>query len=175
MSGASGLDEVPVHIRPLRHSDWEAFRDFRLAALLAEPGVFSSSYEKEVDYPPRRWQRTILGPTNQAFGLFDGEEFVGITAVFTHRDDPSGETAHLAMSFIKPEYRGKGLSGMLYEARLEWVAAHPKFNKIVVSHRASNEASRRANQRYGFVPIGREPHTWPDGETEDQVFYERRL
>lgn len=116
-----------------------------------------------------------MGSDHQAFGLFDGEQFIGITAVFTDRGDASGATAHLAMSFIKPEYRGKGFSRMLYGARLEWVAAHPKFNKIVVSHRASNEASRRANQRYGFMPTGSEPHLWPDGETEDQVFYEKRL
>src|SRR5262249_8965565 len=103
---------MDISIRPLRRSDWKRFREFRLAALQASPGVFTSSYEQELAYQPAHWQRTITGDDHQAFGLFDNRELIGITAVFTDRNDPSGQTAHLAMSFIKAEYRGQGLSRM---------------------------------------------------------------
>jgi len=104
--------------------------------------------------------------------LFDEKKLIGITATFTWRGDKTGATALLAMSYIDPGYRGRGLSRMLYEARLNWIAAQPQFRKVIVGHRASNEASRRANQRFGFVKIDRAARTWPDGAVEDEITYE---
>jgi RimJ/RimL family protein N-acetyltransferase len=124
---------------------------------------------------PEQWQDWIGGPGHQVFGLFDGDRLAGITAVFTSREDPSGETALLAMSFIRPEYRGQGLSAAFYDARLAWVRAHPQFRRVVVSHRQSNEPSRRANQKQGFEFVRRLPRVWPDGGIEDEVFYELRI
>jgi RimJ/RimL family protein N-acetyltransferase len=46
---------------------------------------------------------------------------------------------------------------------------------VVVGHRASNEASRRAIQRHGFTPTGSTPHLWPDGTEEAHVNYEFAL
>ena len=167
--------DAGIHIRPLTGGEWRLFRDFRLAALQAAPGVFTATYAVERDFPQHRWQRTVTGDDHQVFGLFDGNQLVGIAAVFTHRDDPSGRTALLAMSFIEPAYRGRGLSGLLYEVRLDWIAARGTFTRVVVSHRASNEASKRANQRYGFIEVSREPAVWPDGDAEEAVHYELRL
>jgi RimJ/RimL family protein N-acetyltransferase len=164
-----------IRIRALDSAEWATFKDFRLQALKAAPGMFASSYEAEVAMTPEEWQRTIAGPAHQVFGLFDGEDLVAITAAFTWRDDPSGETALLAMSFILPEYRGRGLSRLLYEVRLDWIRTHPQFKRVVVSHRQSNEQSRRAIQRHDFLPTGRAQRTWPDGTTEDEIFYELRI
>jgi RimJ/RimL family protein N-acetyltransferase len=164
-----------ISIRALDSTEWAVFRDFRLAALKAAPGVFGSSYQAEATMTAEEWQRTVTGAGHQVFGLFDGEYLIGITAALTWREDPSGETALLGMSFILPEYRGRGLSRLLYEARLDWIRSHAQFKRAVVFHRQSNEASRRASQRHGFLLIGRAPHTWPDGTTEDEIFYELRI
>jgi RimJ/RimL family protein N-acetyltransferase len=164
-----------ITIRALDPAEWEAFRDFRLAALKAAPGVFCSSYEAEVRMTPEEWQSTVRGAAHQVFGVFDGENLIGITAAFTWRDDPSGETEILAMSFILLEYRGRGVSRLLYETRLGWIRARSQFKRVVVFHRESNEASRRAIQRHGFLPTGRESRIWPDGTTEDDIFYELRI
>jgi RimJ/RimL family protein N-acetyltransferase len=166
----------PVTIRPLDPSEWETFREFRLNTLKTSPGTFSSTYERELSHSPERWQELVTGDaTHQAFGLFDGASLVGITAVFTHRDYPEGDTAILAMSFIDPAYRGRGLSHLLYQARLDWVQAHPQFRRVIVGHRESNEISRRANQHFGFRYTGRATHTWPDGVTEDELIYELEI
>lgn len=164
-----------IVIRALEKSEWEVFRDFRLSALKAAPGVFAFSYDESVTWPDERWQDSIKGPVHQVFGLFDKNNIIGITAVFTDRDDPTGETALLAMSFISPSYRGRGLSRMFYEARLDWIRAQPQFRRVLVSHRKSNEISRRANQRYGFVHLKTVPKAWPDGETEDELFYQLQI
>ena len=161
-----------IVIRPLSPTEWAAFRDLRLEALKVAPGAFASSYQAEVTHTREEWQRTISGPGHQVFGLFDRGHLIGITAAFTWREDPSGETAILAMSFILPEYRGRGLSHLLYEARLEWIRAQGLSKRVIVSHRASNEVSRRLAERHGFVAIGRASRIWPDGSADDEIFYE---
>jgi GNAT superfamily N-acetyltransferase len=132
-----------ITIRALSSEEWPAFREFRLHALQDARSVFGSSYEAEATKAPQEWQDLVSGTLHQAFGLFDGERLVGITAAFQWKNDPSGETAVLAMSYILPEYRGRGLSRLLYEARLDWIRMRPQFKRVVVSHRGSNESSRR--------------------------------
>lgn len=164
-----------ISIRALDPAEWQMLRDFRLHALQSAPGAFALSYEECVSWSPEQWRAGICAPTHQVFGLFDGENLIGITGVFTRREDPSGRTALLVMSYIEPEYRGRGLSEKLYQVRLDWIRQSGRFHTVHVSHRASNEASRRANQRHGFVKTGAEPFQWPDGAVEDEVHYELKL
>jgi len=159
-----------IHIRPLDRTEWAVFKNIRLLALQTEPGVFSASYESWETKSPDEWQNLLAGTGHQAFGLFEGIRLIGITGVVTSRED--GRTAILVMSFILPEYREQGLSRFLYDVRLQWIRSRPEFTKVIVSHRESNEASRKANQRHGFQIVKREARKWPDGITEDEIFYE---
>jgi hypothetical protein len=91
------LNPEQFHIRPFDPNEWRLFREFRLEALKAAPGVFATSYDEAAARSPQEWQDTIKGHAHQVFGLFDGQILIGITAVFTWRGDPSGQTAwHLA-------------------------------------------------------------------------------
>ena len=160
-------------IRPLEPDEWEKFKELRLFALRTEPGMFCSTYAREAEFDEAEWRSRIRDDGGQAFGLFDGEHLVGLTAVYTNDDDdPSGATATLAMSFILPEYRGRGFAKMLYDARLTWIKAQAKFKRVTVSHRKSNDVSRKANQAHGFVQTGAQSRTWPDGITDDELMYE---
>jgi RimJ/RimL family protein N-acetyltransferase len=161
-----------ISIRAMEPEDWEAVRKMRLAALKSSPGSYALPFDEVASWSEEFWRAEIKGNDHQIFGLFDGNELIGITAAFTWRGDKSGKTALLAMSYIAPEHRGRGLSRRLYDARLNWIAEQPQFRKVIVGHRASNEASRRANQRYGFVQTGRTANTWPDGGVEDEIVYE---
>ena len=165
----------PIAIRPLELADWETFRDLRLTALKAAPGVFATSHQDAVRNTPAEWQARITGPDRQAFGMFDGARLVGITGVFVKADDPTRETALFVMSFLLPEYRGRGLSRLFYEARLAWVRAHPHLKRVETTIRSSNLASQRTCRRFGFVSAGRAPRNWPDGTTEDEIVFELRL
>ena len=164
-----------ISIRALDPDEWRMLRDFRLHALRSAPHAFALSHDACAAWTEGTWRAEISAPTHQIFGLFDGEKLIGITAAFTWRGDPTGQTALLAMSYIEPDYRGRGLSNTLYDARLAWIRSCRRFRVARVSHRASNEASRRANQRHGFVKRGSEPFTWPDGTVEDEVHYELTL
>src|ERR1700693_4572497 len=174
--GFDGVDAASnISIRALEIAEWEAFREMRLRALETEPGVFASSLEIEAAMNPAEWRTLIGGPGRRIFGLFDGARLVGITAAFTWRDDPTGETAIFAMSFLLPQYRGQGLSRLFFDARLDWIRTLRTFRRVVVSPRDPNEASRRANQRSGFKFLRRERRAWPDGQTADELMYELRL
>lgn len=160
-----------MHVRPLAPDEWESFKEIRLFALQTEPGYFSSSFNSERSRSDEEWRQRIQSPTRQAFGLFDIERLVGITAVFASRDDDKGETALLGMSFILPEYRNRGLSKLLYESRFQWVRDRPRFKHVEVSHRISNMPSRRAIEREGFKFIRYSNTQWPDGTEEAEAQY----
>jgi RimJ/RimL family protein N-acetyltransferase len=164
-----------ILIRAMDSEEWESVRQMRLTALKSSPGSYWLSHDEVASLTPEFWRAEIKGDDHQIFGLFDGKKLIGITAAFTWRGDQTGTTALLAMSYIDPGYRGRGLSRRLYEARLDWIIAQPQFRKVIVGHRASNEASRRANQRFGFVVTNQTAHTWPDGVVEDEINYELAL
>jgi RimJ/RimL family protein N-acetyltransferase len=162
-------------IRPLCEADWEALREIRLLALRTEPGVFFAAYADEAALPDERWRTLARGGDFAIFGLFDAERLVGITGAFVHRDDPSGSTAVLGMSYLFPEYRGRGFASLYYETRLAWIRNQPRFARVAVSHRHSNERSGRAIARHGFRKVGVTSRSWPDGAVEDEVNYELLL
>jgi len=164
---------IKMNIRPLSPSEWERLRDFRLHALQSAPGLFETTYSQAVARSEADWRALLSPEYQQVFGLFDRDKLVGITAVFTSRDDPA--TAQLAMSFILPEYRGQKLSRLLYRARLDWARGRQTFRRIVVGVRESNAASTAAIRSAGFQRTHREAHSWPDGTTEDEIWYELRL
>jgi len=51
--------------RALASAEWEMFRDFRLAALKASPGVFTTSHDEAAAHAPEQWQATA----NQRHGF----------------------------------------------------------------------------------------------------------
>lgn len=158
-------------MRPFRADEWAVAKDVRLRGLKTDPLSFGSHYAKEIDYDDARWQARLADPTGVIFGVFDGDTCIGATGVHLWKEDPSGRTALLWGSWLQPDYRGRGLSVLMYQARLAWARAHPTVEKIVVSHRESNHASRAANQKHGFIFTHQQDHLWHDGVTEPEVFY----
>jgi RimJ/RimL family protein N-acetyltransferase len=152
-----------IKIKQLYEHDWQFAKSIRLLALQQNADVFLSSYEEEAQYSESVWRHQLKISDGATFGLFDGNQIIGITGVFTWKGDSSGKTAILAMSFIDAAYRGRGYSKLFYDARIEWVKQQGGFDKIRVSHRAGNHASRTANQNFGFQLIDKEMITWPDG------------
>jgi RimJ/RimL family protein N-acetyltransferase len=162
-----------ITIRPFRPDEWQRFRDFRLAALQESPGMFFNPHAMEAAFPDEKWRASVNRPDQCVFGLFDGENLIGLTAAFTDRDDPTGESALVAMGYVVPSHRGRGLSNVLHEATMAWVRSQPQFRRVVISHRESNTASRGGILKAGFIEKARTgPWNWPDGTQEDDIAYE---
>lgn len=164
---------MKMNIRPLLPPEWEMFRELRLHALKTAPGMFESTYQQASARSEADWRALLAPERQQIFGLFDGDKLVGISGVFTSRDDDA--TAQLIMHFILPEYRGRKLSRLFYDAGIDWARRRKTFHRIIVAARESNAASIGAMRAAGFQPIGRETHTWPDGATEDEIRFEMKL
>jgi RimJ/RimL family protein N-acetyltransferase len=164
-----------ITYRALTAQDWEALRRIRLRALRVHPGVYLGSYKSAAARTEDEWQEMLDGKGKCIFGLFDRDQIIGLAAVFTSREDPSGQTGVLAVDYIDPLYRGRRLSKLLYQARIDWAKQYRPFKRLVISHREGNEASRRANQSFGFKFIGKEEIDWPDGTKAQDYLYELDL
>lgn len=167
--------EKHFNIRALRVDDWQIFRDVRLKALKETPSVFGSSWEKENTYDDSWWQNVLKNEQHKIFGLFNNETLVGLNAVFTSHKDPSGKTASLAMWYLDKDYRGKGLFHNLVMAGIDWAKQQERFDRIIVSHREGNEASRKANERAGFKYTHKGLHTFGDGIEDYEHISELRI
>ncbi|WP_118951029.1 GNAT family N-acetyltransferase [Taibaiella helva] len=159
-------------IRKLDLTDLEAYKRLRLEALEQESSVFSSTYEREAAFATGDWEQRLNNPQSASFGLFHDQELVGITGIVI--TDPGKCEATLVASYIRKHHRGKGLSALLYRERIAW-ARDIGLKQIIVSHRGGNEASRRANQHFGFRFTHEEMMQWPDGVIAANVYYQLDL
>jgi RimJ/RimL family protein N-acetyltransferase len=166
---------MSISIRRLAENDWRLLSEVRLRALRSDPLVFGSNYESESEFTEDDWRRRLHPDDSAIFMIFDDETPIGMTGVSVFRDDPTRRTAIFWGSWLAPAYRQKDLSGMMYAVRLEWAKAHPHIDRIIVSHRASNLASKYANQKHGFVFTRTHEKIWTDGKLEDEVCYELKL
>jgi RimJ/RimL family protein N-acetyltransferase len=163
---------VNYSIRKLEENDWHIFSEVRLLALRTDPKVFGSTHEREAGFSEAEWRSQLTNRDTGIFAVFDENGPVGMTGVAVDRDDPSRKTALLWGSWLSPDARGKGLSRLLYEARLSWARNQPGVEQIIVSHRESNVASKFANQRFGFHHTHTTERKWNDGVIEKELHYE---
>lgn len=164
-----------IAIRRLTETDWHEFSQIRLQALKTDPKVFGSNYEKESQMSEAEWRSRLQAEDNAIFLIYDGETPIGMTCISIDRDDPTRKTALLWGSWLAPDFRGKGLSELMYQTRIKWAKEQPTVEKIIVSHRASNLLSKYANQKHGFVLTHKAEKVWTDGATEDEIFYELKI
>ena len=155
-------------IRRFTRDDCERYKTIRLEALSEEPGFFGNSHATEAAYEESVWKDRLENPLVACFGLYADDILIGLTSILCDKAKP--EEAYMTQSYIRKEFRGLGLSRMLYEARLSWAREHG-VKRLVVGHRESNVTSKAANQRYGFQYSHRVPRLWPDGITEDMLYY----
>lgn len=160
-------------IRRFLPEDKGLYKAIRLESLQLEAGVFGSNYAREAAFTDEQWLARINGDDSDCFGLYYGDQLIGLTGIVIDRDDST--LAHLTQSYIRKEHRGKGLSRLLYEARLAWAAQRPQLKRLRIGHRETNHSSMAANQRYGFKFVWRESLSWPDGSMDDVLYYELTL
>jgi len=154
-----------LHLLPCH---WEEYKSIRLEALETNPEMFGSPYAKESTYSEMEWKALLENKYRGMFALYHNQSLIGLSGVTIKKDNTA--TAIFFASYIKPAHRGKGLSNLLYEARMEWVRLQ-KCQFITVSHRAGNESSEAAIKRFGFKYSHTEPVNWPDGMKADELTY----
>lgn len=162
---------MTIHLRQLKEENWETYKSVRLKALQTDPQVFGSSFEKDSALPESEWRDRLRNPDCGVYIVFDNETPIGMTGIIIDKNDAGKKKARLWGSWLEPDYRRRGLSDLMYKVRIEWAKNHSTCEAIIVSHRASNAASKNANQKHGFVFTHAEEKTWPDGGKENEIFY----
>ena len=110
------MDNTNIYIRTLNPDDWEYFREIRIRAVNMHTRYVLVDPSKTEKKEPEYWKEILNGKGKQAFGLFDQDKLIGISAVLTWHKDPTGKTGIIAMIFIEPEYRRKGYSSLFYKS-----------------------------------------------------------
>jgi RimJ/RimL family protein N-acetyltransferase len=166
---------MSISIRQLTENDWHEYSQVRLTALQTDPNVFGSNYEKESQMTEAEWRSRLETKDNAIFLLYENETAIGMTGASINWNDPTRKTALLWGSWLAPQVRGKGLSQLMYQTRINWAKQQPTVEKIIVSHRESNVSSKYANQKHCFVYTHKTAKIWTDGATEDEIFYELKI
>jgi hypothetical protein len=139
-----------VYARVLLPGDAHKLREVRLEALRKDGHLFASSYEIESEFPFENWEWKCTEDSKHCvIGLFDGTDLIGISLVLQYDNDTSGKTGLLGQSYIKSEYRGKGLGNLLYSARMKWILERSSFENAVVYVREGNDVSTALNRKAG--------------------------
>ncbi len=159
----------PYHLRRFLPDDWQVYRAIRLEALQTESHFFGSGYEEELKETEEQWRKRLSHPVGATWGLFYETECVGLTGISPLRKET--DTLLLRSSYIRREHRGRGISGLFYTTRIEWAKTHG-YSRLIVYHREGNEASKAANQKFGFQYTHTERMDWPDGSDDGHICYE---
>lgn len=162
------MENTEYTIRKFSVSDLQAYKAIRLEALLKEPGIFGNSYALESSFAEDEWMNRVAGNMNACFGLYHLGELVGVTGIYIDADKPAN--AYMTQSYIRSAHRGKRLSRMLYDARINWAKSNG-VKYLQIGHKESNLISKAANQHYNFKFTHREMRDWPDGSREDMLYY----
>ncbi len=165
-----------IYIKELELNQWQDHKKIRLKALQQCPGVYGASYDKTSQCGDVFWQEPLSSDDSVVFGLYDGDDIVGLAGVFTWKEDLSEKTAIFAMDFIDKKYRGQGLTKLIYESRIKWVRARSdKFDRMAIAHREGNEPSKRAMLSAGFQYTASEMIDWPDGQRDLEHKYQLQV
>lgn len=161
--------------RPLNALDVHAFKKIRLSALHEYPQYFLDNAEQASQRSNKEWAECLLGNHKEIFGLFDNNNLIGIASICKTNTKYDCDTAHLAMGFIHPEFRGMGLSSLLYDARLNWARNNPAINILKASHRKGNLVSAKAMTKNGFQCTDERKEKYGDGTTGTSLKYQLNL
>lgn len=176
-------------IRSIRADEWPSARKLRLAALQDPVAhlAFLETYEEAVNKPDSFWRERAESVADGVTGARqiiaespDGE-WVGTLTVLVEEagtKDWAGfpverRQGHVVGVFVRPEYRGIGLTEVLFADGVEWAWAVGVERVRLIVHQENGRA-QRFYRKVGFEPSGVVVPLGPTpGESELEFVLER--
>ncbi|WP_029382169.1 GNAT family N-acetyltransferase [Streptomyces leeuwenhoekii] len=156
-------------IRAVRADEWAAVRALRLAALRDPVAriAFLESYEAAADRPESFWRERAAGAAEGAAGArqvvaeVPGGAWAGTLTVLIEEagtTDWAGlpverRQGHVVGVYVRPEWRGTGLTGALFDAGLAWAWRRGAERVRLIVHE-DNGRAQGCYRKLGFVPSG---------------------
>ena len=174
-------------IRSIRADEWPAAKALRLSALQDPVAhlAFLETYEEALAKPDSFWkeraERAAEGATGAQQIIAEGPdgEWVGTLTVLVEEagsKDWAGfpverKQGHIVGVFVRSEYRGIGLTEVLFDAGLEWAWGQDVERVRLIVHE-DNGRAQRLYRKVGFVPTG---VTVPVGSAPGELEWEFAL
>ena len=160
--------QPPVTVRRTQPDEWRETRDLRLAALLdpAAPMAFLETHDDALARPDTFWQERARGnatsDTVAAYVAVDADgRWVGTATGLVEAPGATDvlggpvtrRQVHLVGVFVRPEHRGAGLLGELFEAVQDW-ARDRGIDRARLCVHVDNARAQAAYRKLGFTPSG---------------------
>jgi len=140
-----------MEVRRLREDEVDLLRDVRLRALGDSPWAYGSSYAREIEHTPERWQWFADQRDAVIFVAVEDGAAHGMAGGFY----PEPDVVMVWGMWVAPEARGRDLGRALVESVIGW--ARERGAATVRLEVTDTERARSAAALYrslGFVPTG---------------------
>ncbi|GGS84267.1 GNAT family N-acetyltransferase [Streptomyces cinerochromogenes] len=157
-------------VRAIRPDEWERVKELRLDALRDPIAhlAFLETYENAAAQPDSFWQdravRSGVGSTNARQFVAEAPDGTWAGSVTLLIEEGGSEDwagfpverrqGHMVGVFVRPEHRGNGLIGALFEAGVAWAWEREAERVRLFVHR-ENTRAQAAYRKLGFEPSGR--------------------
>ncbi|KAF3398793.1 hypothetical protein DPV78_007025 [Talaromyces pinophilus] len=140
-----------IKLQNIGPSEWELWKEQRLAALKEAPYAFGSKLAEWEDVPEQRWRARLSIPNACQFLAFLDGKAVGMVGGIL-ADEPGAEVVDLVSLWVAPAARGHGVGDALIAAVEEWARSigAARLRLEVVVH---NRPARGLYVRNGFVDV----------------------
>lgn len=145
---------MPITITNPKKEDWRSIKELRLESLKNEPQAFWISYQEEAMQTDEAWQEKINltlgeGPKEILVLAKDGENLIGMAGASAD-DENNWKIKNV---YIKPEYRGKGISTKILQETIEKINSRRDVKLIQLKVNTKQEPAIRLYQKCGFQII----------------------
>ena len=140
-----------IKLQNIGPSEWELWKEQRLAALKEAPYAFQSKLAEWEHMPEQRWRARLSIPNACQFLAFLDSKAVGMVGGIL-ADEPEAEVVELVSLWVDPAARGHGVGDALIAAVEEWARGigAARLRLEVVMH---NRPARGLYVRNGFVDV----------------------
>ncbi|MGI5196865.1 N-acetyltransferase family protein [Streptomyces sp. CA-288835] len=156
-------------IRSIRADEWAAVKEIRLDALRDPVAhlAFLETYEEAVGKPDSFWRERAAGA---AEGVVERQQFVaevdgrwvGSVVVLVEEAGAEGtfggvsevRQGHLVGVFVRPEWRGRGVTERLFACAVEWAWEVAGVERVRLFVDERNSRAEGFYRKFGFVPSG---------------------
>ncbi|MFD7136270.1 GNAT family N-acetyltransferase [Streptomyces sp. NPDC059894] len=177
-------------IRPIRADEWPAVREFALR-MLKDPVAhlaFFDRYEEAVRRPDSFWQERAAGgaegaeTVRQVIAEGPGGAWLGTVTVLMEEPGTTDwaefpverRQGHVVGVYVRPEWRGNGLTKALFAAGLDWAWGRGVERVRLIVHE-DNARARALYRKLGFAETGRTiPLAKAPGQNELEYVLEER-
>ncbi|WP_406343353.1 GNAT family N-acetyltransferase [Streptomyces sp. NBC_00648] len=177
-------------IRPVRADEWREAKELRMAGLAdpAAPVAFLETTEQAKGHPDSFWQERTAGVSSGTGGrqfVAEGPDgtWAGSVVVLAEQAgnvdffglDIEAAQGHVVGVFVRPEFRGIGLTERLFESALEWAWSleEPRFERVRLYVHSQNARAEGFYRKFGFARTGKTVPAsagGPDGHEVEMEF-----